>query len=223
MRHFTSVAFLATGCLLLAAEAAAQAQPQLDTRISFDLLTSSVERDAAEEAGVATQGYGLQVNGSVTAFRVLAVSLDLGVLGLKDERQFRQNTTQGEKSSSIDAGMFAVAVGLRTPPLALDGATGPRVSAGVNAGYTGLDIDRTIAECVDCHNEELSLRAGSFLEPALHMTFGRGGLSARYRLYNGESSFQDALMIGYSWGVGSRYAKAPAVPEVPEAPVEGVR
>jgi hypothetical protein len=219
MRRFMSIACLASGCVLAAAgHAAAQAQPQLDTRISLDLLTSSVEGQAAEEAGVGTQGFGLQVNGTVTAFRVLAVSLDLGVLGLKDERQFRQNTTQGEKSSSIDAGMFALAVGLRTPPLALEGATGPRLSAGVNAGYTGLDIDRTIAECVDCHNENLNLRAGTFLEPALHLTFGRGGLSARYRVYGGESSFQDAVMIGYSWGMGSRYAKAPAVPEVPDAP-----
>lgn len=220
MRRFMSIACLAGVCALAAAsQAAAQAQPRLDTRISLDLLTSSVDSEAAEEAGVGTQGYGLQVNGTVTAFRVLAVSLDLGVLGLKDERQFRQNTTQGEKSSSIDAGMFALAVGLRTPPLSLDGSTGPRVSAGVNAGYTGLDIDRTIAECVDCHNEELNLRAGTFLEPALHLTFGRGGLSARYRVYGGESSFQDALMIGYSWGLGSRYARAPAVPEVPDAPV----
>ena len=224
MRHFTSIAFLVTACLLLAAEAAAQAQPRLDTRVSFDLLTSSVESEAAEEAGVGTQAYGLQVNTAVTAFRFLAVSLDLGVLGIKDERQFREGTTQGEKSSSIDAGMFSLAVGLRTPVLSLDGQTGPRVSAGVNAGYTGVDIDRTIADCVDCTNENLNLRAGTFLEPAVHLTFGRGGVSARYRRYGGDSSFQDALMIGYSWGLGSRYAKAPpAVPEVPDAPAEGVR
>ena len=218
MRHITSVAFLATGCLLLPARAAAQAQPQLDTRVSFDLLTSSVESGAAEEAGVGTQGYGLQVNGSVTAFRVLAISLDLGVLGLKDERPFRQNTTQGEKTSSIDGGMFSLAAGLRTPPLALDGPDGPRVSAGVNAGYTGLDIDRTIAQCADCTNENLSLHAGTFVEPALLVTFGRGGLSARYRRYGGDSNFGDAVMIGYSYGVGARYAKAPEVPDVPEAP-----
>lgn len=217
MRRFMSIA-LAGGCLLLPVKAAAQAQPQLDTRISFDLLASSVETEAAEAAGVGTQGFGIQVNGSVTAFRVLAISLDLGVLGLKDERQFQENTTHGEKTSSIDAGMFSLAAGLRTPPLALDGERGPRLSAGVNVGYTGLDIDRTIAQCADCTNEELSLRAGTFLEPALHMTFGRGGLSGRYRIYDGGSNFRGALMIGYSWGLGSRYAKAPAAPDVPDAP-----
>lgn len=218
MRRLMSIAFMAGGCLLLPAKAAAQAQPQIDTRISLDLLASSVDGEAAEEAGVGTQAFGFQVNGAVTAFRFLAVSLDLGVLGIKDERQFREGTTQGEKSSSIDAGMFSLAVGLRTPALSLDGQTGPRVSGGVNAGYTGVDIDRTIAQCVDCTNENLSLRAGTFLEPALHLTFGRGGVSARYRRYGGDSSFQDALMIGYSWGLGSRYAKAPAVPDAPEAP-----
>jgi hypothetical protein len=218
MRPLLSIACVASGCALLAAEAAAQSQPQVDTRVSFDLLASSVDADAAEEAGVGAQGFGIQVNGSVTAFRFLAISLDLGVLGLKDERPFEENTTQGEKSSSIDAGMFSLAAGLRTPPLALGDATGPRLSAGVNAGYTGLDIDRTIAQCLDCTNENLNLRAGTFLEPALHLTFGRGGLSARYRLYEGGSSFRDAVMIGYSWGVGSRYARAPAAPDAPEAP-----
>ena len=219
MRRFMSIACLTSGCLLATAgHAAAQAPSQLDSRISFDLLASSVNADAAEEAGVGTQAYGIQVNGAVTAFRVLAISLDLGVMGMKDERQFRQNTNQGEKTSSIDAGMFSLAAGLRTPPLSLQGAAGPRVSAGVNAGYTGVDIDRTIAQCVDCENENLTLRAGTFWEPALHVTFGRGGLSARYRVYGGDSSFQDAVMIGYSWGLGSRYNKPPAVADAPEAP-----
>jgi hypothetical protein len=216
MRRLMSIAFMAGGCLLLPANAAAQAQ--LDSRISLDLLASSVNGDAAEEAGVGTQAYGVQVNGAVTAYRFLAVSLDLGILAIDDERQFREGTTAGEKSSSIDAGMFSLAAGLRTPALSLNGQAGPRVSAGVNAGYTGVDIDRTIAECVDCTNENLNLRAGTFVEPALHVTFGRGGMSARYRRYAGDSSFQDALMIGYSWGLGSRYARAPAVADVPEAP-----
>lgn len=218
MRHLMSIASLAGGCLLLAAEAAAQSEVQVDTRVSFDILASSVEAEAAEEAGVGTQGFGIQVNGSVTAFRYLAFSVDLGVLGLKDERQFQENTTRGEKSSSIDTGMFSLAAGLRTPALALGGPTGPRISAGVNAGYTGLDIDRTIAECYDCTNQELDLRAGTFLEPALHLTFGRGGLSARYRVYDSLSHFQEAVMIGYSWGLGSRYARAPAAPDAPDAP-----
>lgn len=217
MRHVTSAVLLATGCLLLPAKAAAQAQPEMDTRISLDLIAGSVHSEAAEEVGVGTQGYGIQVNGSVTAFRILAFSLDLGILGLKDERQFRENTTRGEKTSSIDGGMFSLAAGLRTPPLALDGA-GTRLSAGVNAGYTGLDIDRTIAQCADCTNQNLSLHAGTFLEPALHLTFGRGGLSARYRVYGGDSDFGNTAMLGYSWGVGSRYDSAPEVPEVPDAP-----
>lgn len=217
MRHFMSVALLASGCVLLASgRAAAQAQ-QLDTRISLDVLATSVNGDAAEEVGVGTQGYGIQVNGSVTAFRYLALSLDLGILGLKDERQFSENTTHGEKTSSIDAGMFSLAAGLRTPALALGNATAPRISAGVNAGYTGLDIDRTIAQCADCTNENLSLRAGTFVEPGVHLTFGRGGLSARYRVYASDSNFGNAVMIGYSWGLGSRYAKAPAAPDDAEA------
>ena len=218
MRRLLSLAVLAGGCVLLAAEAAAQTQPPVDTRFSFDLMAGSVKPGAAQEVGVGTQGFGIQVNGSVTAFRYLAVSLDLGILGLKDERPFEENTTDGEKRSSIDGGMYSLAAGLRTPSLALGGPTGPRLSAGVNGGVTGLDMDRTITECVDCTNENLSLRAGTFVEPALHLTFGRGGLSARLRMYNSESDFGELVMIGYSYGVGSRYAKAPEVPNVPEAP-----
>jgi hypothetical protein len=220
MRSLLSLAVLAGGCVLLAAEAAAQAQSPVDTRVSLDLLAGSVKTEAAEGAGVGTQGFGIQVNGSVTAFRFLAISLDLGVMGLRDERPFRENTTEGEKSSTIDGGMYSLAAGLRTPSLALGGPTAPRLSAGVNAGVTGLDMDRTIAECVDCTNENLDLRAGPFVEPALHLTFGRGGLSARLRMYSGDSDFGQTVMIGYSWGLGSRYAKAPELPDVPDAPAE---
>jgi hypothetical protein len=79
-------------------------------------------------------------------------------------------------------------------------------------------VDRTLTECVDWTNENLKLRTGTFLEPALHLTFGRGGLSARVHVYNSDSDLGELVMIGYSYGVGSRYAKAPEFPDVPEAP-----
>src|SRR5687768_15610183 len=48
MRRFLSITCLAGACALMAAgQATAQAQPQLDTRISLDLLTSSVDGEAA--------------------------------------------------------------------------------------------------------------------------------------------------------------------------------
>lgn len=218
MGRITSVACMAGGVLLLAVEnpASAQVQHPLEPRFGLELLTGAVDPDQAEQAGVGTRAWGVQFSGAVTAFRVLTVGVDLGAVGLSDKRQFTENTTEGEKSSSVGAGMGSLALGLRTPPLALGGESPARVSAGVNVGHTWMGANRRIDRCADCHSEDVEIRAGDFWEPALTVNMGRWGLSARYRVYSGASSIRDAVMIGYSSNVGWRPA-APA--EVPaEAP-----
>jgi hypothetical protein len=213
MGRITSIACLTGGLVLLAAEspAAAQVQHPLEPRVGLELLTGAVDPDQAEQAGVGTRAWGIQLSGAVTAFRILTVGVDLGAVGLRDNRQFTENTTEGEKSSGVGAGMGSLALGLRTPPLALalGGANPARVSAGVNVGHTWMDANRTIERCVDCHAEDVNIRAGDFWEPAL-------------TVYSGASNIRDAVMIGYSSNLGWRAAAPAEVPaDVPaDVPAE---
>jgi len=215
MRVPTTLACLAAGCLLALPAGAASAQvvpadssppapigapvaaPKpagpIVRRWGFDLITGAIDGVAAENAGTGSRLWGAQFSLGITAYRVLTVSGDFGIVGMSDEARFSQETNQGERSSGVAAGMATLAVGLRTPPV---GARNVAVSAGVSAGASWLDVNRTITQCIDCHGEDVQIRAGEFVEPGLHVTSGRRGISARYRMYGGASDVQDALMIG---------------------------
>jgi hypothetical protein len=67
---------------------------------------------------------------------------------------------------------------------------------GVGAGNTWLNVNRDITNCPTCHSEDVELGAGTFWEPGVHVTRGRPGISARYRMYRDDSDVRDALMIG---------------------------
>jgi hypothetical protein len=213
MRVPTKLACLAAGSLLVLSAGAASAQEtapadtpavsvpaerparKIERRYGFDLLTGAIEPGAAETAGTGDRLYGAQFSVGIIAYRVLSVSGDFGIVGMRDEAQFTQETNMGKRSSGVAAGMATLAVGLRTPPLGL-GIRDAAVSAGVSAGRSWMDVNRDIGNCMDCHAEDVRLAAGEFWEPGVHLTWGRHGISARYRSYHGTSDVRDALMIG---------------------------
>lgn len=195
MRIVTSAACLSAALLLAASGAAAQ-QRHLVPRYGFDLITTGMEPIAADSAGVGSRAWGVQLTGGLVAYRVLSLNVDGGILLMSDEAPFTQETTQGEKTSGVGAGIGSVSAGLRTPPLPLGGTTPRFLSAGVNAGRSWVNVTRTITHCIDCHGEEVSVRAGTFWEPVLEVGNGRGAVTARYRVYGGGSDLQNALMIG---------------------------
>jgi hypothetical protein len=216
MRSSTKIALFAMACLLAPGTRTAAAQvgipPDSATmaarpvtaprpagpivrRWGFDLVTGAIDGTAAEQAGTGSRLWGAQVSLGITAHRVLTVTGDFGIVGMSDEAAFTQETNQGSKTSGVAAGMGSLALGLRTPPLSL-GARDAAISAGASAGATWLHVTRTITNCSNCHGEDVELGAGTFVEPGVHLTSGRRGISARYRLYGGGSDVQDALMIG---------------------------
>ncbi len=230
MRKLMVIACMAGGFLPLPGAGAAAAQespevvasPETGRRAStvgrwsgFDLLTSAIEDGAAHEAGTGTRAYGAQFHLGLTAFRALTVRTDLGIVGMADEREFTQETTGGRKTSGVAAGVGTLAMGLRTPPLALGGKDPATVSVGVNVGYTLVHVTRTISNCSDCHGEDVPLRGGDFWESVLEVAPGtRWRVNARYRTYSGRSDLRNALMIGYTVGLRSAAARPPA-PEPP--------
>ncbi len=214
MRSIASITCLAL--LATSGAAAAQNRSPVETTIGFDLITSGIETAAADSAGVGSRAWGFQIPASVTAFRVLTLNADGGVLFLSDEQAFTQETNVGERTSGVSAGTLALSAGLRTPPLSLGGEQPLFVSAGVNAGRNFVNVNRSIAQCVDCHSEDVEVHAGNFWEAVLQVVPGRGTISARYRAYAGDSNFRDALMIGYSIPLRGFVRK----PEAPPAPPE---
>jgi hypothetical protein len=203
IRAFAALACLSAALQIVHSDARAQGRTT-ETRIGFDLLTSSIKPVAADSAGIGSRAWGAQVTGSLIAFRVLSLNAEGGIIGVSDEASFTQETNLGERTSGVAAGMGTLSAGLRTPPFSTGGPAPFFLSAGVNGGRSWLDMNRTISQCIDCHGEDVAVRAGTFWEPLLQVGTGRGALSARYRMYGGDSDFQDALMIGYSTVAGRR-------------------
>ncbi|HEX8211517.1 MAG TPA: hypothetical protein VF584_15200 [Longimicrobium sp.] len=205
--------------LLLATSgaAAAQSRSPFETMIGFELITIGIETAAADSAGVGSRAWGFQMPASVTAFRVLTLNADGGLLFLSDEQAFTQETNVGERTSGVSAGTLALSAGLRTPTLSLGGEQPLFVSAGVNAGRNFVNVERSIAQCVDCHSEDVRVRAGNYWEGVLHVAPRSGTISARYRKYSGDSNFRDALMIGYSTPL-RRLTRTPETPPTEPSP-----
>ncbi len=197
MRVSSSAACLSAALLLAASEAGAQERAVVP-RYGIDLITTGMETLAADSAGVGSRAWGVQLTGGVVAYRVLSLNVDGGILLMSDEAPFTQETNQGEKTSGVGAGIGSVSAGLRTPPLRLGGADPRFLSAGVNAGRSWVNVTRTITHCMDCHGEDVSVRAGTFWEPVLEVGNGRGAVTARYRVYGGGSDIRNALMIGFT-------------------------
>lgn len=201
MRSSTKIAFTAGACLLLLGHqgAAAQQALQLQPSVGLELLTGSIENNTAQSQGTGGRAWGMQVNMGVTALRVLSLSADLGIADIADNNAFSENTTGGEMTSSVQAFLGSLAVGLRTPPLSIPEEPSATVSAGVNVGHTWMSAERGIVNCTDCTEQDLEITAGNFWEPGLYVAPSRRwGLNARYRMYAGESDLQNAIMIGIS-------------------------
>jgi hypothetical protein len=198
MRLFPLALCLAGALLLLDGQhAAAQTRDPVEPRFGLELLTSGVDAAQAEDAGIGTRAWGAQFAGGVTILRVLNLSADAGGLGMADNAQFTQPTTEGDKSSSVTGGLASLAVGLQTPSFRLEAGKPAALSVGVSAGQAWLSARRSIERCSACRREDIEIRAGSFWEPGAWLDMGPWGISARYRVYGGDSTLRDALMIGY--------------------------
>lgn len=205
----------ATGFCFLHLLAAASAEAQAGRavfRFGADLISTSIDSAAARGAGVGGRANGLQLTGGVTVFNVLSANLEGGVVGMSDKAAFTQETTGGEKTSGVAAGMGTLSVGVRTPTLALGGARPVRLSAGVSAGHTLMDATRTISECYGCDGESVHVEAGSFWEPVMQVDIGRGSVNARYRAYTGSSDLRNALIVGFAVVARRRAAPEASAP-----------
>ncbi|HEX2078129.1 MAG TPA: hypothetical protein VHG08_10485 [Longimicrobium sp.] len=200
MRSSTKIACAAGACLLLVYQPArAQQARPLQTSVGLELITGKIEGVAAQSQGTGSRAWGMQVNMGVTALRVLSLSADLGIADIADNNAFSEETTGGEMTSSVQAFLGTLAVGLRTPPLAIPEEPSATVAAGVNVGHTWMSAERGIVNCTDCTEQDLEITAGNFWEPGLYVAPGRRwGLNARYRVYMGESDLQNAILIGIS-------------------------
>ncbi len=139
MHRLTFSSCITAGLLFTASSVAAQSK-HTEYRVGADVITSAINPTSAENAGIGDRAYGFQVSGSLVAYRVLNLNAEGGIIGMSDEAAFTQETTGGERTSDVAAGMGTVSAGLATPPLSFGEGSPVTFSAGVNAGQSWVGV-----------------------------------------------------------------------------------
>lgn len=200
MRLSPRAALVAGALLLFPGAAGAQSLPKPDLRLGLEMISSAVAPEVAAERKTGDRVWGGHLLVGLTWARLVTLNGELGGLWLRDEARFSQETTGGTKTSGVTGAHVSVAAGLRTPPLVVGGGGKTALSAGMSVGTTYMRVTRAIESCVDCHVDELELRAGEFLEPGVQLSFGQLAVGARYRLYGASSDLDNSIVIGVTAG-----------------------
>lgn len=184
--------------VLLAGPARAQGSAAVEAHLEAGALLSSLDPGTAAAERIRDWPYGLRLAGSV-ADGVWVANGEVATLFFREDREDEADRYR------TSAKFLSLAAGLRTPPLHL-GRYGLR--AGANVGTTWLSASRALkgrpapilapapgaAEAVP----EPRIRSGFFVEPRIQIQGREIGFVARYRVYDGTSSLQQMLLVGWS-------------------------
>ena len=149
---------------------------------------TKISSDVASEIGIANTNWGFDLGLSGRFYRILNVSADIGLGGIKDHQSFTQSTTLGSMESSFNTYQYSFSGGIWTPELSMF-KNKIHVSTGINSGLQGNRGKREIDNCRDCKEEKYKFTAGFFVEPELQVFFGGKifGLGSSYRFLTSDS------------------------------------
>ena len=169
------------------------------------------ERATSEHA---LKGSGFTIHGTLglSIYDIFMVSGTLGAAFPHDDGAFTQIVVPEEgpgdpraADSALALTTYTVAAGLRTPFWALATRARSWVTAALftQVGAAGIHGKRSIANCVDCRDDELELPGGTFWRVGADISslaFKAGnayGLTVAYQRY-ASAGFADEIQIGFS-------------------------
>jgi len=170
-----------------------------------------LRRASAAENRIGDSGPTLNFSCALLIADVVSLSGDVGGIFTQDDGAFSQSVepVNGGNSFTADSSLnltrYSVAVGLRTPFLALSETEHGWFAAALHAhfGRAGVAGGRGIDNCVDCDSDELRFPSGSFWRVGVDLTAPRSrsfryGLTAAYQGYLGDAGVTDEIQIGAS-------------------------
>ncbi len=175
-------------------------------QIGVGTTVSSIKSEPANAQGIGKSGIGFILSAGAPVYKVLAFSLDAGVEFFDDKKQFTQQTTGGEMSSSVSMLYGSIAAGLVTPRIRFSkNPKGLGLVLGMYYGTEWIGGDRSIEKCVDCRSENVDLKGGVYREPALQIYIsGSTGVGLSYRYYNDRSDLKNRLILKIVFLLGSK-------------------
>ncbi|NTV45559.1 MAG: hypothetical protein HGB11_03325, partial [Chlorobiales bacterium] len=123
-----------------------------------------------------TQGigdaFGVALCADAILYDYLLLGTEFAFIGPKDNSEFINNTTGGERSSTVKAGEFALLAGFNAPTISFSEGSPSCILANFNLGYMWTFLERrSIDDCEGCDVEHLDLNGGLFLNPELYYVY----------------------------------------------------
>jgi hypothetical protein len=170
-----------------------------------------VSEQSAAQAGIGDSGAAINGTLGFTVYDLFMVSSAFSVAFPSDERPFSQDVMPQfggdahSADSSLSIATYSVAVGLRTPFLALGSTSKGWVAAALFAEYgtAGFSGSRSIANCVDCRDDDLHLSGGSFWHVGIDLLVPSRsskvawGIAAAYRRYEAGAGFGHEIYVDF--------------------------
>jgi hypothetical protein len=156
----------------------------------------SLKDAAAKKIQTGASGLMFDLNGGFSLFRILCFGAGVEAVFLKDENPFSMSTTGGERSSSVWPLVYYAQAGLQAPfPVRAKGGYFP-VRLACFYGAMGVSVKRSITDCIDCGEQKLSLKGGSFIRPEVRVQFESGlEIALSYFAYCDCSDLKSAVLI----------------------------
>jgi hypothetical protein len=169
-----------------------------------------LRKEAAAQHHMDDTGLTLNLGVGLTIYDVFSVSSSFGAAFPGDHASFTQDVMPilgGDATSAeshLDVYNLSIAVGLRTPFLALGsrGRGGPWAAMFADYGSSKIGGHRSIADCSDCRTDDLDLSNGSFwrvgldLAPPFRSSKAGWTFTAAYQHYEAGAGFMQEIRIG---------------------------
>jgi hypothetical protein len=169
--------------------------------IGLGYTTSSLKSDPAHLQKIGNSGIGGMLNGSIfiiyKSFPFIPIfNIDGGYSKFDDYNSFSENTTAGTKGSTLMMTYASISIGMLYPFNNIYSKV--IYGLGINLGSEVFSGTRFIENCIDCSDEDLSLRAGVFLEPFLQIFLSHASsFNFSYRLYQSNADLNDKITLKY--------------------------
>lgn len=167
--------------------------------MAMDLGPSFIKPEKAKVEGIGDVAWLLRVGGSATFADLFRITGGLGVWFLRDDAEFSQSTTGGQKSSAT-GGLNLYIQGGFVPSIDLGGdpndRTFEKITFGLGAGLNSINATRHIPDCIDCREDDLNLSSGFYVQPSIFLVLSGGtGIGLSYDKYLSGSDFKDEFLL----------------------------
>lgn len=186
--------------------------PQHPVRIALAINTGAawIQPPAAAQDQIDDQAILVNASLGLTIYDVFSISGSAGAAFPGDHASFTQEVMPemggdtSMASSHVEVQIYSLALGLRTPFLAL-GPNGFSGAVFADYGWSTFHAVRSITDCRDCRTDGLTMTDGSFWRAGIDLVLPLGNPRMRYALTTAYQHYNQAAGLLQEFHIGMAF------------------